>query len=109
MHNLGTKILATFYLCAGGFIGEPIRRIYQDRGSELFGMHWYLWTVLGVNVVAIGFLIFLGRRAVVEPPLRKIEHPSSIFAHGLPMTRRVTFLLCATCYTIGFVVGLLLA
>jgi hypothetical protein len=103
MHSLGIKLLAVFYFCAGGFIGELVRRIYQNRSSEFFGHHGYLWTVIGFNVVALIFLALLLRRALTEPPLQKIEKP----ARGLPTTNRVAFLLFTTSYGIGLLVGLL--
>ena len=109
MRSLGIKLLVVFHLCAGGFIGESVRRILQDRNSELFRYPWYLWTVIGVNVVALSCLVLLRRRAVVEPPLQKIEHPLRILVHGLPVTNRVAFLLFTTSYIVGLVVGILFA
>ena len=109
MHNLGTKLLVFFYLCAGGFVGECVRRVIQNRASELFGNHWYLWTVVGVNVVALSCLVLLQRRAAVEPPLQKIDHPLRILARGFPVTSRVALLLFIASYVIGLVVGLLFA
>ena len=109
MHSLGIKLLVVFYLCAGGFIGESVRRILQNRKSELFRDPWYLWTVLGVNVVALSCLVLLRHRAVVEQPLQKVEHPLRILVHGLPVNYRVAFLLFTTSYILGLVVGILFA
>jgi hypothetical protein len=109
VHTLSIKLLVVFYLCAGGFIGETVRRSLQGRSSELLGYPWYLWTVLGVNIVALGCLVLLRRRAVAEPPLQRIEHPLRMFVTGLPVTSRVALLLFTASYVIGFVVGLLFA
>ena len=109
MHSLGIKLLVIFYLSAGGFIGESVRRILQDRRSELFRYPWYLWAVIGVNIVAVSCLVLLRRRAVVESPLKKIEHPLRILVHGFPVTNRVAFLLFTTSYILGLVVGILFA
>jgi len=109
MHSLGIKVLVVFYLCAGGFIGESIRRILQGRRSDIFDYPWFLWTVFGVNAVAITCLVLLRRRAAVEPPMQKLERPLLILVRGLPVTNRVAFLLFTVSYIIGFVVGILFA
>jgi len=109
LHNIGIKLLALFYFGAGASIGEPVRHFFQGRGRNSFGNPTYFFVSIGANLVAIGCLVFVRRRAVAESPMRQITSPLVMLVRGLPVTNRVAFLLCTTTYIIGLVIGFIFA